>query len=132
MLVEQISGVAPEIARLAQGSVSAALELADDETHQQRQAFVDAALSAITAPDLATAIGFVNQKAEARDELKRQLQYLAHSLASHAIEQVAQSPRHAERLARQHRSVLKALDGVERNAQPALLLESMIAELRST
>ena len=130
-LVERISGVGPEIARLAQGSVSAALELADEETHQHRQAFVDAALSAITAPDLATAIGFVNQKAEARDELKRQLEYLAHAFASRALEQVHQSPRHAEQLARQHQSVLKALGGVERNAQPALLLESMIAELRS-
>ncbi len=130
-LVQQIAGVPAEIARLAQGSVSAALELADAETHQRRQAFVDRALEAIDAPDLATAIGFANQKAEGRDELKRQLEYLAHALSAQAIAQLDHSPGLSERQARQHQTVLKALAGVEHNAQPALLLEAMIAELRS-
>jgi len=130
-LVSQISGVPADIARLAQGSVAAALELADEETHQQRQAFVDRALEAIDAPDLATAIGFVSQKAEGRDALKRQLEYLANALSTRAVARLESDPRLSVRHARQHQCVLKALDGVEHNAQPALLLEAMIAELRS-
>ncbi|HEU5075998.1 MAG TPA: DNA polymerase III subunit delta', partial [Polyangiaceae bacterium] len=130
-LVQQISGVSAEIARLAQGSVAAALELADEETHQRRQAFVDRALDAIAAPDLATAIGFANQKSEARDELKRQLEYLAHALSGQAVTQLTTNPKLAERHARQHQTVLKALANVEHNAQPTLLLEAMIAELRA-
>lgn len=130
-LVSQIAGVSLEVARLAQGSVAAALELADNETHQRRQAFVDRALEAIDAPDLATAIGFANQKAEARDELKRQLEYLAHALAAQSVARLVSSPTLAERHARQHQTVLKALASVEHNAQPALLLEAMMAELRA-
>ena len=130
-LVSQISGVPAEVARLAQGSVASALELADEETHQRRQAFVDRALEAIHAPDLATAIGFANQKAEGRDELKRQLEYLAHALAAQATRELRTNPRQAERHARQHQSVLRALGGVEHNAQASLLLEAMIADLRS-
>lgn len=130
-LVQQISGVSADIARLAQGSVAAALELADEETHQRRQAFVDRALEAIDAPDFATALGFANQRAEGRDELKRQLEYLAHALAVQAVNQLNHNPRLAERHARQHQTVLKALANVEHNAQPALLLEAMMAELRA-
>ncbi len=123
-------GVTEEVAALAQGSVSLALELADEETQKRRQSFVDAAFQGLEAPDLAGALGFANQRAEGRDELRSQLLQLAQVIANSAREAASTQPETALRAARRHRVLLRALDAVSRNAQPALLLESMIAELR--
>lgn len=132
-VIRQITGgeVSRDVIRLAQGSASAALDLHDPEIHERRQAFTNAMLQALDASDFATALGFVNHKAEGRDELKRQLQHLAHALADDARTRISDDPVWAARLARKHKVVLKTLVAVDKNAQPALLLESMIAELRA-
>ena len=133
-IIERIGapdGVTPEIAALAQGSISSALALADEQTHAQRQAFVAAAFAAMKAPDLAGALSFAEHRAEARDELRQQLLYLAQVLAQHARRALEERPHAAEQYAQSHLVVMNALTGIERNAQPGLLLEAMIAELRS-
>lgn len=132
-IVERIGaphGVTADIAALAEGSVSTALALADEDTHKQRQAFVAAAFAAMKAPDLARALSFADLRAEARDELRQQLLYLAQSFAQHARRALEQRPQAAERYAESHRIVLDTLTELESNAQPALMLEAMIAELR--
>ena len=88
-------------AALAQGSASLALTLADEASRAER------------------------------DQLRQQLGFLAQYVALEARRSIASEPRAAERAARQHRRVLEALGEVERNGQPQLVLETMIARMRA-
>lgn len=122
-------GLDPEAARVAQGSVAVALELASAEAVQEREEFVSGAYAAIGARDLAVAVKFAEAKRE-RDGVRRLLAHFAQSLAIAAREQVATRLDEAERSANRHRVVLSAMKDVERNVSPALALEAMIYRLR--
>lgn len=131
-LVAQIlasKGLDPQVAPLAQGSVSAALELASEDAVRERDDFVAAARNAISARDLAPAIKFAEAKRD-RDTLRALLSHFAQSLAMTGRQQVSHAVHEAERAAAQHRLVLAAMQDVERNVSPALALESMIYRLR--
>lgn len=123
-------GAPAEVAPIAQGSAALALELADEERMQARSAFGQAVLEALSAPDLATAIGVADKRSSDRDALRDQLGYLAHTLAGRCRDTIATAPALADREARRHAEVLRALGQLERNVQPALVVESMIARLR--
>jgi DNA polymerase-3 subunit delta' len=125
-------GVTPELATLAQGSVAAAIDLADQDANTERTQFTDATLRALDAPDLASALGFVGDLAGSREQLRVQLNHLAVSLATRARHSLEGEPERAERYARCHRVVLDTLRGLQQNAQPALALENMIFSLRQT
>jgi len=122
-------GLSPDVAPLAQGSASLAIQLADEEASASRQTFIESVQRALVAPDLATAIGELDSRAANRETLREQLGWLAASIAQQAREQVANGPL-CERLACQHAHVLAGLTELERNAQPALLLESLLGRLR--
>jgi DNA polymerase-3 subunit delta' len=124
-------GVTREIAALSQGSLSTAIELMQEETVAERERFADTALELIDAPDYASAIALAEQRAPDRHRLKQQLEYLAQRLALRASEVIATHPDLAERCAKQHQIVQGSLRDVDRNAQAALLIESMIAKLRA-
>jgi DNA polymerase III subunit delta' len=124
-------GLSASVAPLAQGSIAQALALADEEKMSEREAFVNAAFEAMSAPDLASALALSERRASQRDGLREQLGFLAHALAERARELCANRPDEAERQARRHALVLAAIGEVERNVQPALALEALITRLRS-
>lgn len=124
-------GLDPNVAPFAQGSASLALELADPEEKQERDAFSEAAFAALTAPDLAPALKLAEGQKKDRDGLKAQLAFFAQAVASDARKSVTSDPARALSRALQHRTVLEAIADVERNVQPALALEAMFVRLRS-
>ena len=124
-------GLDPELAPLAQGSASLALELGDPEARAERDAFVASALAALSAPDLAPALKVAEGQKGDRDGLRAGLAFFAQAIAAEARTLVPTSPDAALRRALQHRTVLEAMRDVERNVQPALALEAMFVRLRS-
>lgn len=124
------NGAPRELARLAQGSASLALELADPDRMRERDDFVRAAFEATAAPDLATAIGMADGKSGDRHELRTLISFFAQALAEKGRELVGHAPEQAELFARRHEAVLAAMTALDQNAQPALALEAMIARLR--
>lgn len=123
-------GLPPEVAALAQGSAELAFELADPEARRERDEFLEAARAAITAPDLAQAIALGQSRGEGRDALREQLGFFAQSLADQARTSVEADPELAERSAHRHAVVLATLAEIDRNVQPTLALEAMVARLR--
>jgi DNA polymerase III subunit delta' len=123
-------GLPEGVAPLAQGSAKRAFELADPEGMQQRTEFAEAAQKAIAAPDLATGLGLSDSRAADKDGLFAQLLHFAQVLASESRVLIRSDPSQAERLARRHEVILTALNDLERNVQPALVLDSMLYRLR--
>ena len=123
-------GLDPAVAPLAQGSAALALELADPEAREERDAFVSSALAALSAPDLAPSLKLAEGQKGDRDGLKASLAFFAQAIAGEARRFVATNPEDALRRAMQHRTILEAMRDVERNVQPALALEAMFVRLR--
>jgi DNA polymerase-3 subunit delta' len=119
------------VSRLAGGSASAALSLADDDRARTRAEFVRGADDAVDAPGIDAALAFAGSRPDDRDALIEQLRHLAQHYALGARDVVSERPRIAGVLAARHAIVSSAIDAVERNAQPALVLESMVARLRA-
>jgi DNA polymerase-3 subunit delta' len=124
-------GLDPSVAPLAQGSASLAIELADPDAKRERDAFTEAAFAAVSAPDLAPALKLAETQKGDREGLRSQLAFFAQAIAADARERTRDDPAAALRRAHQHVTVLAAMREVERNAQPALLLEAMFVRLRS-
>jgi DNA polymerase-3 subunit delta' len=124
-------GKPADVARLAGGSASAALSLADEERARTRAEFVRGADDAIHAPAIDAALAFAGSRPDDRDALIEQLRHLAQHYALGARDVVTERPRVAGTLAARHAVVSNAIEAVERNAQPALVLESMVARLRA-
>jgi DNA polymerase-3 subunit delta' len=123
-------GLATDVAPLAHGSAELAFELADPEAMRERDEFVSAARAALEAPDLAEAIALGQFRAEGRDGIREQLGFFAQALADDARGAITSDPPRAERAAHRHAVVLRTLAEIERNVQPALALEAMVARLR--
>jgi DNA polymerase III subunit delta' len=123
-------GLSSSHAVLAQGSASLALELADAEGMRQREQFLASTLEAIDAPDLANAIRLADAKAADRHGLRSLLGFVAQSMASQVRTLLPGSPAHAERVAHRYDAVLTAMNDLEKNGQPVLVLEAMVTRLR--
>ncbi|MCC6902426.1 MAG: DNA polymerase III subunit [Polyangiaceae bacterium] len=123
-------GLSPEVAPLAHGSAELAFELADPEAMREREEFLAAARAALAAPDLAEAIALGKERAEGRDAIRDQLGFFAQALADDARSAIESDPASAEQSAHRHAVVLATLAEIERNVQPALALEAMVARLR--
>jgi len=123
--------VDPAIIPLAQGSARLALELADSEQLAVRNQFADAILRAIEARDLADALEALGKKPDDRDELKQNLSWVQARFALLARERLESDPMSAEKAARYHRIVLETSRDLDRNGQPALMLEALVTRLRS-
>jgi DNA polymerase-3 subunit delta' len=123
-------GLSPDAAAWAGGSAALALRLSDPEAAAAREAFQTALDRALSAPNLATAIAAAERRPEGRDELRAQLSLYAHTLAERARQSLEARPAESGRLAEHYRLVLQAARDVDRNAQPQLLLEGLIARMR--
>ena len=119
------------VSRLAGGSASVALSLVDDDRARARAEFVRGADEAIGAPGIDAALAFAGSRPDDRDALLEQLRALAQHYALGARDLVSEQPRVADVLAARHAIVASAMEAVERNAQPALVLESMVVRLRA-
>lgn len=115
---------------LAQGSASTLLELAESEQLETRDQFVESLDQAIVAPDLAAALDAIGKKQEDREELRAHLTWYLARLATRAKEVVNVDPFAAERLGKFHQVVTQTIRDLERNGQPALMLEAAITRLR--
>ncbi|HEX9294472.1 MAG TPA: DNA polymerase III subunit delta' [Polyangiaceae bacterium] len=127
-------GVAPDVAKaaaeLAGGSVTTALALADPEATKERRAFIESAIGAARAPDLAAALSLSDARARDKDVLLDRLGALSAYLARTARTVLDKDPDKATRAARGYDVVVRAIDELDRNGSPALVLEAMVARLR--
>jgi DNA polymerase-3 subunit delta' len=123
-------GLDPKLAPLAQGSMEQALSLSDTEAFAEREAFAEAVLAGLSAPDLAAALAFAEKQKLERPELIGLLGHLAQVLALRAREVVGSAPELARKLAARYEHVLDAVADLERNVGPQLALEALMARLR--
>jgi len=127
-------GVAADVARaateMASGSVATALELADPEASKERRAFVEAAMGAARAPDLGAAVVLSDARARDKGVLFDRLAALSSYFARAGRAAVPTDADKATRAAKAHEIVGKAMDELERNGSPALVLEAMVVRLR--
>jgi DNA polymerase-3 subunit delta' len=127
-------GISPEAARMAAelsgGSVATALGLSDAEATKERHAFVEAALGALRSSDLSAAVALSDARARDKDILRDRLSALAAHFAKIGRTVVSDDPVRATRAAHGHGVVAQAIDELERNGSPALVLEAMVARLR--
>ena len=121
---------AEQIARLCGGSVEAAMDLADPEQSEAREAFVARALEAIDAPDLGPALELAEEVKKQKDLVAPRILALASALG-HRARAAAASPEPGAGLdsARYAVAVL-ALEELESNASAQLVVESMLAKMR--
>jgi len=125
-------GLDAKLAPLAQGSMEQALALSDVEAFAGREAFAEAIIAGLSAPDLASALAFAEKQKLERPELVELLGHLAQVLALRAREVVGAAPEAARKLAARYDHVLQAVADLERNVGPQLALEAMVARLRRT
>jgi DNA polymerase-3 subunit delta' len=128
----QARGLDAKLAPLAQGSMEQALALCDTEALAARDAFAEAILAGLSAPDLASALAFAEKQKLERPELVELLHHLAQRISLKTREIVASAPEAARRLAARYELVLQAVADLERNVGPQLALEAMVAKLRRT
>jgi DNA polymerase-3 subunit delta' len=134
----QRAGVAaeriPMAVELASGSASLALDLADPDAYAKRKAFIEAVDTAVRAPDLGSAMTLSDGRDRDKDVLGDRLAALSAFFAQTAREALLRedggSPI-ALRAAHQHEIVAEAMLELERNGNPALVLESMVVRMRS-
>jgi DNA polymerase III subunit delta' len=128
-------GVAPErastIARLAGGSMEAALALADPEESTKREALVGKAMHALRAPSLDAVLDAAEEaKKLAKGELSVALRAFATALAASA--RGASGPAAGASLAAaRYPFALAALEQLEGNASAQLVVESMLLKMRA-
>lgn len=115
---------------IAQGSAKLLLELAESEQLESRDQFVDAIRRAVAAPDLASALDVMGKKQDERQELKTQLAWLLARFAAEAKELAGIDAVRSQRLSHFHQIVMQTSRDLDRNGQPALMLESMLTRLR--
>jgi DNA polymerase-3 subunit delta' len=120
------------LARLAGGSVSAAIALSDPDATARREAVVSKALEALRAPDLGDAFELAEEAKKAdKRELYGQLEAVASALAEEARASAGEEGTRADVAARRHALVLTALQNLDANASIQLTVESMLIKMRS-
>ncbi|MEZ4225422.1 MAG: DNA polymerase III subunit [Polyangiaceae bacterium] len=124
-------GLPAELASQANGSAARALELADADRAQERDAFTDAVQQALSAADATEALDIAKNRPEDRHALRELLAHLAHRFAEESKARVTTEPEQAVLWAERHGIVLASLNDIERNVQPALALEAMLLRMRN-
>jgi DNA polymerase-3 subunit delta' len=127
-------GIAADVARaateMAGGSVATALDLADPEATKERRAFIEATMVAARSPDLGAALALSDARARDKSVLFDRLAALSSYFARACRAAAPSDPTKATRAAKAHQVVGLAMDDLERNGSPALVLEAMVARLR--
>lgn len=130
--IVEAHGRSTELIALADGSASRALELADQERLDALQSFVRSLDQALGSADLRATLDVAHALPRDKDELRERLLAFAGHVRNSAVNDAESAPHKAEGGARRYRVVQSALDALERNASPALVVEAMLVELRAT
>jgi DNA polymerase-3 subunit delta' len=123
-------GIDRTVIPLAQGSARLAIDLASSERLESRDQFVDAIRRAIAEKDLGSALEVLGKKQDDREELKLQLAWVLARFSAEAKAAADTDLVAAERVAQWHQIVLDTTRDLDRNGQPALMLEAMVTRLR--
>jgi len=117
---------------LAAGSASAALELADAERTEVRDAFVRAVMDAVAARDLGPAVTLGEGVERDKDELRRSLRALGAALTRTArAAAIDGKDLHAAALAaRRYQIVAEAATNLDKNASPTLTIIALVSAMR--
>jgi DNA polymerase-3 subunit delta' len=129
-------GIEPEraadIARLAGGSMTAALALTDVEASAQRDRFLSRAMAALKARDLEQALELAEEaKKGDKEALVGHLEALAAAFGASARATVAAPDRRAGVAAARHALAVDAIRQIEANASTQLAIEAMLLKMRA-
>ena len=122
---------AREVARLSGGSVEAGELLADPEESEARDRFVTRALDAVDAPGLEPLLALAEDAKKEKDLLRARIAALATALAVKASEAARAHRSEAEALALRGRLALNALEHLDGNNAPQLVVEAMLSRMRA-
>jgi DNA polymerase-3 subunit delta' len=124
---------AAAIARLAGGSMAAALALSDPEESAGREQFVARATAALDAPTMGPAYELAEQaKQVSKEGVVIAIEALAAALAAKARAAAAATTCEADVAAARHALALAAIVQIESNASVQLALEAMLAKMRGS
>jgi DNA polymerase-3 subunit delta' len=123
---------AEEIARVAGGSMAAALVLSDADENARRKDFVSRASAALEARDLGPALELAEEaKRSDKEALLGCLGALAAALVKEARAAVGQADRGAVVAALRHALAVAAVEQIEANAATQLAVEAMLVKMRT-
>ena len=122
---------AKEIARLSGGSVEAGESLADPEESEARARFVARAFEAVAAPGIEASLALAEDAKKEKDELRVRLGALASAFAERASDAAREGRRESEVLAARGRLALTALENLDFNNAPQMVVESMLSRMRA-
>lgn len=121
--------IAREVAAIAGGSVELGIKLADPSESEAREAFCKRALEAIAAPTLEEGLALAEEAKKEKDELPVRIVALASALSRAA--RAATSVTTADVLAQRGLLALAALEQLDGNGAPQLVVEAMITRMRA-
>jgi DNA polymerase-3 subunit delta' len=122
---------AQEIARLAGGSMEAALGLADADESSARERFVARALEALDAPTMGPALDLAEEAKKEKGDLATRLSALASALAARAVGAAGAPARDADVAAARYQLALAAIRQLVGNASAQLVVESLMVKMRA-
>jgi DNA polymerase-3 subunit delta' len=124
---------AREVARLAGGSMTQAMVLADPDEGAKRAAFVERAMKAARDGDLGLALDLAEDaKKGSREALATEVRAFAAALAAAARAAAGDRTRDdADLAAARYRIALEALRELEWNASPQLVVEAMLTRMKA-
>jgi DNA polymerase-3 subunit delta' len=123
---------AAQVARLAGGSMAAALVLSDADDSAAREDFVSRAVAAVDARHLGPAFDLAEDaKKGEKPALLEHLRALAEALAAEARMTAALPDRRADCAAARCALALAAAEEIEQNASTQLAVESMLMKMRA-
>ena len=122
---------AKEIARLSGGSVEAGETLADPEESEARARFVERAFEAVAAPGVEPSLALAEDAKKEKDELRVRLGALASAFAERAARAAREGRRESDVLAARGQLALTALENLDFNNAPQMVVESMLSRMRA-
>lgn len=122
----------PKLAPLAQGSASAALEVADAEQAEAFSAFESQLRAAVSAPAIDLALKLAANMPNNKSAARKQLLSFGQALAEQVREVAETDPKRADGFARDYKALERALEAMERNTSTTLAVEAMLVEMRSS
>jgi DNA polymerase-3 subunit delta' len=122
---------AREVARLSGGSVETGEHLADPEESEARERCVTRALEAVSAPGLEPLLALAEDAKKEKDLLRARITALASAFAAQAAAAARANRAEAEPLALRGRLALNALDHLDGNNAPQLVVEAMLSRMRA-
>ena len=126
------SGNAVRIARIAGGSMAAAVALADPKSAAERESFVAKAMDALRAPGLESALELADMaKKSDKTVAIAHLDGLAMALAVHAKDALDKAPQDSHTAAVRYAIALSTLRHIDANASLQLAVEAMCVKMRA-